>query len=281
HVYHDPVTDRFVFLPWGIDALFDRDPPFGDDNPTSVTARGAVAHRLYLHPEGQARYVTRMNELLDTVWDADAIDDEIERMEGLVEPLLRPGEEEWFHEGIATLRDVIAGREDAIRAELDDGPPLWSHGMNEFSCLSPVGELSCTFETTWNSTYTDDPYGTGAMEVLWFDDPIPVQEVYSWTAYDPVETEGRVYVGLPGLMGYPEEYIYPQLLFSPTLVQSNTQLAVDWNEVQAYVYYIAPSGEASMMAYGSNGTLTLDQAEPVNGAPFTGSVTFELLGWGD
>ncbi len=280
HVYRNPSTDRFSFLPWGIDALFDRDHPFGDDNPNSVSANGAVAHRLYLHPDGQARYVERMNEVLDTVWDADAIHGEIERMEGLIEPLLLPGDEDWFYEGLAILEEVVDGREEAIRDELDEGPPAWPHGLSQITCLSPVGELSCTFDTTWNSVFSHDPYGTAEMEVLWFGEPIPVIEAYAWTGYDPVETEGRVYVGLPGLVGYPEEYVYPQLLFSPALVQSNTQLAVDWNEVQAYVYYLSSTGEASMMAYGSDGVLTLDEAEPVDGAPFSGSVTFTLMGWG-
>jgi len=281
HIYRDPATDRFSFIPWGIDALFDRDRPFGDEAPTSVSANAALAQRLYLHPDGRAMYVARMEELLDTVWDAGDLAAEIDRMDGLVRPLLRPADEEYYDEGLVTLRSVIEGREEAIRAELDDGPPGWPEGLMEIGCLTPVGEISCTFETTWNSIFGHDPYGPAQMEVLWYDEPIPVIEAYAWSGYDPVETEGRVYVGLPGLIGTPEEYIYPQLLFSPDLVASGTELAVDWNEVQAYVFYLPPSGDAQMMAYGADGTLTLDQAEPVDGAPFSGSVTFSLLGWGE
>ena len=280
HIYRDPATGRFSFIPWGIDALFDRDHPFGPDAPNGVTANAALPQRLYRHPDGQALYVARMNELLDTVWDSDLLGGEIDRMDGLVRPLLRPGEEPSFDEGIAITRAFVEDREANIRAELDAGPPTWPAGLIEVTCLSPVGELSCTFDTTWNSVFTDNPYGPAEMEVLWFGEPIPVMEAHAWTGYDPVETEGRVYVGLPGLVGYPEEYVYPQLLFSPQLVDSGVELAVDWNDVQAYVYYIGPTGEASMMAYGADGTLTLDEAEPVDGAPFSGSVRFTLMGWG-
>ena len=280
HIYRDPATSRFSFIPWGIDALFDRDHPFGEPNPNSVTANAALAQRLYRHPDGQALYLARMDELLDSVWDADDLNAEIDRMDGLIRPLLRSGKEQSFDEGSEIIRMFIEDREANIRAELDSGPPSWPEGLMEVTCLSPVGELSCTFDTTWNSIFTDDPYGPAEMEVLWFDEPIPVLEAYSWTGYDPVETDGRVYVGLPGLIGYPEEYIYPQLLFPPHLVESGVELPVDWNDVQAYVYHLSPTGEASQMAYGSEGVLTLDEAEPVDGAPFSGSVTFTLMGWG-
>jgi len=278
HIYRDPATDRFSFIPWGIDALFDRDHPFGDGAPNGVAATGSLPQRLYLHPDGRQRYLDRMDEVLDTVWDQSALDAEIDRMSTLIRPYLRPGEDQRMDEGIALIRDFVDDREPIIRAELDAGPPGWSAGLIEMPCLTPVGDVTCTFQSSWNSIFDPDPYGTAQMQLTWLGNDIPIIEAYSWVGYDPVETEGRVTIGLPGLIG-DEEYVYPQLLFAPDLVASGAQLAVDWNQVQGYVFHIHPSGQGDVMAFLSDGTLILDQAEMVHGEPFTGTLQAVLLGW--
>ncbi len=75
YIYADPDTGRFQFIPWGVDGAFGPNPllPDGTAPPISVFATGVLARRLYLHPQGQADYVDRLESLLDSVWDEEEL----------------------------------------------------------------------------------------------------------------------------------------------------------------------------------------------------------------
>ncbi len=71
--YVDPVDPRAVFIPWGTDSTFEGPRLLfeGRQAPWSVTATGVLARRLYLHPEGRARYLDRLQTLITTAWDVE------------------------------------------------------------------------------------------------------------------------------------------------------------------------------------------------------------------
>ena len=79
-VYFDPASGKMSFLPWGPDMSFDAVDPLGPPGrPQSVSARAAIASRLYQTPELRAAYAEAMKDLLETAWKEDALLLAIER----------------------------------------------------------------------------------------------------------------------------------------------------------------------------------------------------------
>ncbi|NOY91758.1 MAG: hypothetical protein GXP55_11230 [Deltaproteobacteria bacterium] len=160
YFYHDPITDRLQFMPWGIDALFT-----GRERttrPDSVFACGRMAWRLYAVPETRARYLARLRELLDTVWDEAAILAEIDRMQALLDPFVTAyvdaaTRDEWLT-NVQRTRDFVSAQRGVLLAELDAGEPVWPFAAEE-SCRIVVGDVSGDFDTTWG---TLDDYTTGS-----------------------------------------------------------------------------------------------------------------------
>ena len=86
YVYREPDAP-FVFMPWGADQVFtSTDGPFDDFvSPPSVTAHGAIAHRLYRDDAMRAAYVARLKQLLDAVWNEEELLDLADDMAAVVQ----------------------------------------------------------------------------------------------------------------------------------------------------------------------------------------------------
>ena len=85
-VYLNPETDKFHFIPWGADSLFERYSPIRDDrkDPVSVKTKGLIAHKLYQLESGRRRYERSLRTIIEQHWDEDALLAETERIEALV-----------------------------------------------------------------------------------------------------------------------------------------------------------------------------------------------------
>ena len=72
--YHDPVSGKFHFIPWGTDQTFVGDNP-NDGLPyeISVYAAGTLSNRLYAIPEQRERFRQRLAELNDQLWDVPTL----------------------------------------------------------------------------------------------------------------------------------------------------------------------------------------------------------------
>lgn len=109
YVYRDPTMDLFRFIPWGVDIILR-----GDGG--SVYGQSALAYRLYQLPEIQDRYFERLEELMNDVWNEEALDAEIQRMRALIEPALG-GRRDGVLANIEELRAVVAERRGTLDAE--------------------------------------------------------------------------------------------------------------------------------------------------------------------
>jgi spore coat protein H len=85
-LYRDPSSGLFTFIPWGTDSTFEND-GLGAGSPMSVYAGGILARRLFLAPTRHL-YIDRLDELLATTWDEQAILAEMDRMQALITPVL-------------------------------------------------------------------------------------------------------------------------------------------------------------------------------------------------
>jgi hypothetical protein len=72
-IYHDPKTDRMVFIPHGMDLIFDR-----PDLPLEGRQwRGTVAHAFMETAQGKQLYRQRVAELARMVYGSDQLDKRI------------------------------------------------------------------------------------------------------------------------------------------------------------------------------------------------------------
>jgi spore coat protein CotH len=125
-VYLNPETDKFHFLPWGADALFEKFSKLRVDRraPVSVKTKGRIAHRLYQLPSARARYAKTMQELLDKHWDEKALLAEVDRAQAMIEPHLTPAQKRALPRG--EIRRFIPSRRADILKDISDEMPLWT-----------------------------------------------------------------------------------------------------------------------------------------------------------
>ena len=82
YVYHEPTLDRLLFLPHGIDQLF-QDISVNVMNPPSPGA--SLATRIFAIPEGRALYAQAVRGVLATAWDASALGPRLEAAVALIQ----------------------------------------------------------------------------------------------------------------------------------------------------------------------------------------------------
>ncbi len=149
YFYHDPSDGRFRWIPWGIDALFTGRQR--TTRPYSVFACGSMPWRLYDAPETRAMYLATLRDVIADVWDEAAILDEIDRMEALLAPFATVD--------LDGTRAFVSSRAAQLLGELDAGDPVWPYPAGEQSCRISLGNVSATFDTTWD---TLDTFGVGS-----------------------------------------------------------------------------------------------------------------------
>ncbi len=131
-VYLNPDTQKFHFLPWGADAMFEKYSPLGVPrrSPRSVRTVGLVAHRLYQIREVRAKYAATMRRLLDELWDEEKLLAETHRIEAMVEPHLSGKQRGWwFNRKIdyEKIRRFIRKRRADIEREISgEDMPIWN-----------------------------------------------------------------------------------------------------------------------------------------------------------
>ena len=126
YVYLNPQTDRFHFLPWGLDVGFqEHDPDRPRGSPVLAGTTGILAHKLYQTEEGRQGLAQHLEHLLRECWDEEALLAEIDRVQQLVEPHVhttqatREPHVEKIRRYITTCRQVLLD-------ELAGGLPEWS-----------------------------------------------------------------------------------------------------------------------------------------------------------
>ena len=94
-IYLNPNTDKFHFIPWGADSMFERYSPIRDDrrDPVSVKTQGLISNRLYQLKSGRQRYQNALEEIMAQNWSGTALLAETKRIQALVKPYLAVGDE--------------------------------------------------------------------------------------------------------------------------------------------------------------------------------------------
>ncbi|WP_420640024.1 CotH kinase family protein [Candidatus Poriferisocius sp.] len=167
HFYREP-DGPFVFIPWGTDGTFhledDPNPFDGIDNPPpSVLALTAIPNRLYNHPDWRDKYVARLRELLDTVWDEEELLTVVDDMAAVVQEHSLEDARADAAEDTERVRKFIYQRRGDILADLTPEPPEWPGSVVDVTPSLGSGTVDVAFETTWGSNGNPNPLEEGAV----------------------------------------------------------------------------------------------------------------------
>ena len=169
HFYREP-DGPFVFIPWGVDDTFHlEDDPNPFDNisapPPSVLALTAIPNRLYNNPDWRLKYVGRLKELMDTVWNEDELLASVDRMAAIVQQHALPEAKAAAAEDTGRVKKFILKRRGEILADITPEPPDWPE-PDEAPDAGLSGSLEVSFETTWGSNKSANVLEEGTVTLL-------------------------------------------------------------------------------------------------------------------
>jgi hypothetical protein len=278
HAYHDPSTDKFSFFPWGADGTFiPGSDPFGG-TPSSVQAVSLLPRRLYLLPETRDRYLETLEGLLDDVWDEAAMQDEIDRMEDLITPIVEPAAADDLAINIDAVRDFVRDRRGMIEAELAAGPPVWDQPLRSPPCFVTIGNLSGTVSTTWGTIGAPNPFatGTGTLSGELEGQALVVQQVGGTSGTDTNADPPRSQLAQIAQLADGTALVVV-FQVDPAVFQAGAH-AIDWGAVLGVVYrYVPVTQTFELVGLFSEGTLTLDQASMIAGQPVAASFSGNVI----
>jgi spore coat protein H len=82
-IYHDPKRDKIIFIPSGTDQMF------GDPNGNLLPNFNGFAARQYVTtPDGRARYLNRMDEIMKTLWKMEEWNKRLDEVQAVIQPAL-------------------------------------------------------------------------------------------------------------------------------------------------------------------------------------------------
>ena len=169
HFYREP-DGPFVFIPWGVDGTFHlKDDPNPFDNisnpPPSVLALSAIPNRLYNNADWLSKYIVRLKELLDTVWNEDELLARVDRMAAIVQQHALPEAKAPAAEDTRRVQKFILKRQGEILADITPEPPGWAEA-EVAAAAAESGSMELSFETTWGSNKSANPLAEGVVTRL-------------------------------------------------------------------------------------------------------------------
>jgi hypothetical protein len=115
-IYHDPVRDKIVFIPSGMDQMFGN--PGG---PLMPGFQGFIARAVVETPEGKKRYYARMAEINKTIFVPEMLSKRLDELQKRVQPVLMSidkGAGRDFPNQVNRLREGIRQRHKSIEQQL-------------------------------------------------------------------------------------------------------------------------------------------------------------------
>ncbi len=269
--YHDPTSDKFHFIPWGIDALFTG--RLRTTRPKSVYACGSIPWRMYDVAETKAAYLAKLRQLVATVWDKPALLTEITRMQTLIEPFFDAAGRSKLADALQGTRTFVRTRGEDLLAELDAGTPVWPYVAGEESCRINIGSVTGTFNTTWD---TLSNYSTGSATTTGTISGIDLASSSGFSNAG-MNAESRVQIQLFTNLPDGRLAVVFMTINDPANLAPGT-MAVDLVNVAGFMTFYDPDTDtASGGGLILGGTLTLTSTGTNPGDPIVGSITGDVF----
>jgi hypothetical protein len=283
-IYDDPATG-WQFVPWSLDDIFGRGNPFADQGADlqiapSVADRSMLVHRLWALPEIQAAYETRINELLDDIWDETALLAEIDRMQALIEPVAGDLSEE-----LDETRTWIGDRASHVADDFGGAPPEnLGKPLAGRVCLEPRATLHTEFSSVWDNLDATNPIAAGDVPVftaIGLDPPLLPDAVGLVTGFSDVSGTG-----------FPTLRFLPAIFAGPTVFAFNMEvdpeqyvvggpIEVDDSIAGQIAFILDPLGSQTPIPIGQTVdiTMTLTAASTTPGGEVAGVLDATLAYW--
>jgi spore coat protein CotH len=278
YTYVDPAVNKFVFLPWGPDSAFAKiDNPFDEyDYPASVMANSTLAKRLYDDPAYRSAYHARLTELLETVWNEEALLEEVDRMEALIADHVTVAPASAFTNNIKRIRTFINGQRAAVTQSLAENPDF-THVVNESPCFKSAGSVAAEFETTFGSLGAANPLAEGSVTYSHF----VVQEMNitptTSGVVSGVETQGpsagKLIVSLVNLIDGNIDIL--AFVMDPDVPEVGVSHPIDGTLIQGFALRVV-GGQFQVLGNLSDGWLRFDAYEGTDGAVIKGALETKI-----
>lgn len=272
YLYHDPASDRLVFLPWGTDTAFTGGSIIDSYNQTlTVYATGALANRLYNLPEERSRFRALLGELNDSLWDAGALEARLDQLAALSTDAW-PG-------AVEAQREFIRTHSGALRDELALPAPEWRLGGIDLTgpCRGAIGKLSGRFETTFvEGALQPDPGATGFDATLTIDGRALEATWFGIAGRDPVAADPSGSVQLLGVTA-DQHTLFVGLQLPPVAFSPGRHPFYNFETVGFAAYSSPAQPNGLLLGFVSDGAVTFEAASLAAGAPIVGSVEGEVF----
>jgi hypothetical protein len=155
-IYFNPKTEKFHFMPWGLDCGFEKYSKIKDERraPISVKTKGRVAFRLYQVEACRERYARTLVKLMDERWDEKKMIAEIERRQIMLKPFLASSQVRRFRAG--GIQKFIRTRRAEIMAEISDGMPVWTARPDKPVIIGNLFKRKENKDSIWTAAKTGD-----------------------------------------------------------------------------------------------------------------------------
>ncbi len=258
YVYHDPTSDLLYFIPWGMDSSFDGLVPFGGQSDITVFAAGKIASRLYGLPEERERYRERLAELVEDVWDEEALLAQVDQIAELAP--------ETPQADLDAQRAFIETRAENMLAALAEPASDWVNPTpsGESECEWMTSDVDVEFATEWGDLMSP-PVGEFTVEMSL--DGQDLELGWSGSAgWDMFTGAGPV---LQMTATLPDQRL---LFFFLTLAPNTMKPGVwplhgleSWGSIS-----VVNGAEFRMLTYVGDGEVTFEEASTEPGAPVVG-----------
>jgi hypothetical protein len=270
YLYHDPESDRFVFLPWGTDTAFTGGSVVDSFNQTlTVYATGALANRLYNLPDERARFRGLLSELHDTLWDVPALTARLTQLAELSTDAW-PG-------AVEQQREYIATYSERLRDELAQPAPEWRLGGIDLAggCAGDIATMSGEFQTTWLSGPVMASPESGQFQAsLNIAGQSLTAPGFSRAGRDPAGADPSVSLQLIGALA-DGRLLFFQIQLAPGAFAVGTQPFYNFENV-GFAGVIAADQTFQFLGLLGDGTVELESATMTDGAPVAGTFTAQL-----
>ena len=281
YLYHDPVTDRFVFIPWGADSVFYPGRGFNSTkgDPKSVIGVGLLANRLYNSPDGAERYRKTLRRILSDAWNEEALLQEVNRLEALISSAFPSGAQE-FKENVEGVRQFIKTRRSVLQPELDGPVPDLKSKPLEIAKRRNVGSFEGTFSTVWAQVNPADTFGQGTATLtgkLW-GETIQFSKVgIQAGGRKDDSSEEQPVITLNGVDSAKEQRYLIYLAIDPESYAAGTPIAIDNTHIFGGLVQMDEKGQSSKMIGMLRGSLWLKSANREAGGKIEGEFKADVF----
>lgn len=275
YVYHNPVDDKFHFIPWGTDQTFkDR---LGSGYPESVFLGNHLMYNLWPLADFRQRYDIRMQELLTDVWDETELKSLADQYAALTEA----------NSGFTQdVKDFIDGQRAKITAELGDDSRSWPKDVRNEVPVSDTPECKTLEDITGEFEGTTNGYQVADFDAEFtFDYRIPGESVTLvaepgaflsnlWAGEDSSLTEQFMSVGKISFSKNMDDGD----VFWITLVMPLDVFKPGEHPLHAFdTFGVYGSNNLGFLGFIGDGMINLEEASLTNGSNLKGTLSGKLI----